>query len=336
MSEVMSKGLTPSHDEVMSKGLTPSHDEVMSKGLSKGLTPSHDEVMSDVEKYFINNFIPYKKNVSVFKNDELLTIFDFVVPYGIIKVKYSSPVDSKGRIKEGFHETIDKQLNNIPEDCKYYLYVMKGNEIINGLTSNKVNIITSLDQFKYYDIPHYIDRYTILRMIAQYDNEDLEFITNALKNCPIYITKNVYYRNIAVLSPEQLDKLKGLNIIFLDEDKQITDVTKIYALLSYINGDTDAYISEKTTFSIFHQKIKKQTKNDTIFVKMKIEGVTDSCKICNRLMMVDNLTDKSCNMGQCYASRFPDKYKLCENCKRSVSIKTILDDKCRTCRTKHS
>lgn len=230
--------------------------------------------MEDCESYFINNNIPYKKNITLTSTNNCHTIckYNYLLPYVAIYVHTSGCLNN-------IMKKINAQLSHLPSNYKYYLYSKQLNEFDKEAFDPRIIIIDDLSKVIVGKLPYYIKHPADLRSIVADDNIKFDKHLLMFNQTHLIIDQKIYLQSIILLGQSEIDKLSKLNIMLSDQipDKHI--------LISTKNAkDTKSFI-----FTQFHYKIQ------IYFVgystpTMYIPGITYQCDGCNKILQIEKTT----------------------------------------------
>lgn len=244
--------------------------------------------MSNIEEYFINNNIPYKKNVRIYNMKIFRACCNFIIPGAIVSVKLGENYHLSRLIIHLNH--LRDLLNDSKQNMKIYLYIKeKMKNKIMHLQEDYSNlcVITNLEEIKYNDIPIYCNNISQIRTLVSpnFPNKD------KIKKI---IFGDKYNHAIVILTDKEMNDLNSYNFS-IDPKFDTTQQHIIFKNNKVKKYDLhNASISE--IFNIFQMKF---TNYSLELIDGKrglplriIENITKKCKICDNIIYVNQLCVK--------------------------------------------
>lgn len=234
----------------------------------------------EVEQYFIDKFIPYKKNISITtETGGRLCTYHYLLPQCAIFVNNK---DLSTSSLDNIFKRINMQIKYLPQDYTLYFYYKNITQEDDILFDPKIKLISHLDQIKFKPWSYHISHPFDLRCLVSIDNPNENPQFNFFKDKEIIVSQATYLKSISLLGPNEMKNLSLLSL------KLNCPIPTRYILISTKNS----IINPIYTFIKFHIKIyvKENYFSGYTTPTMYIPGITYQCTDCCKILQIEKKT----------------------------------------------
>lgn len=176
-----------------------------------------------INQYFIDNNIPYKKNIELRRHHVRISepsgILQYVVPGVIVHVLHWDNLEYREKYKiEGIQKKIQSILTLMPKNYVLAVFVKKIEmcALIDDEPDENLKFITNIDQIKefiqYENIFYYCDHAGLIRSLVSEKFDDYDKTVRLLKG-KITFNEYDYHRAIAIMNDHEIEILKKYDFI---------------------------------------------------------------------------------------------------------------------------
>ena len=190
-------------------------------------------IMDDtINQYFIDNNIPYKKNIEIIRkygrHIEASGALQYVIPGAIVHVLHWDNLEYREKYKiEGIQKKIQSILTLMPKNYVLVVLVKKIEmcTLIDDEPDENLKFITNIDQIKefinYENIFYYCDHAGLIRSLVSEKFNDYDKTVRLMKG-KLTFNEYDYHRAIAIMNDDEIERLKKYDFI-VAPDRDLKD-----------------------------------------------------------------------------------------------------------------
>lgn len=239
---------------------------------------------SVVERYLLNNNIPYKRNITSKK--PIHYEFDFVIPGAVIEVKNTTIYRVSTLI-----EQLVKMRKHLFNDTILYVYNHKApfnDEFRREIESiPNTYVLDNLNKIQVKPFSILINRLDVVKSLISEDNPRFY-----IEYKHAYLTRDVYRRLLCIMLPEEQERFDDYDFEIVDDDNDIPHRYIAFAAFKdFYTGGLWQRIDRFMFYRVPAYNLRQRTDRKLLHV----EGLTERCDLCHHIYYANRVRDNICD-----------------------------------------